>query len=400
MPYLTDTTQTSTLVNFATSANSPLPTVRWDLASGNCANPPNTLTATLTATLTSMPAGTDYQYKTAATGLTADTAYCYRVFQNGADLTGVSTNFRTALPAGSSTPFKFAVIGDWGQGTTDQANVAAQIGAAKPNLLISTGDNDYPSGSQLEYGDLTSGAVFPAQYMPAWGGGLPIFMVQGNHGFSANTPYLQNFPQNTVTLASGGKFVAEAYSGVPGSSNATYASSWFAFTWGRARFYILEAAWADGNGAYGGDYQAHWNTANTGCTPVCGAEMTWLQNDLAANASVPLKFAFFHYPLHVDSPSEVSDTNLSGPSPKLEGVLAANNVAIVFNGHSHQYQRNFPQIAGSPMVTYVTGGGGADLGSIGTCTAADAYGLAPNKGCGATAPLAGRRTAPTCSTTS
>ena len=40
MPYLTDTTQTSTLVNFATSANSPLPTVRWGLASGNCANPP------------------------------------------------------------------------------------------------------------------------------------------------------------------------------------------------------------------------------------------------------------------------------------------------------------------------------------------------------------------------
>ena len=218
--------------------------------------------------------------------------------------------------------------------------------------------------------------------MPAWGGGLPIFMTQGNHGFTSNTAYLQNFPQDAVTAASGGKFQVESYS-VPGFSNGNYASAWFAFTWGRARFYVLEAAWADGNGGYNGDYAAHWNTGLAGCTPACGAQMTWLQNDLAANASVPLKFAFFHYPLHVDSPSEVSDTNLSGPSPKLEGVLAANNVAIVFNGHSHQYQRNFPQIAGSPMVNYVTGGGGAALGSIGTCSAADAYGIAPGKGCGA-----------------
>ncbi len=382
-PYLTDTTTTSTLVNFATSASSPLPTVRWGLASGDCVSPPNTATASLVATLTGMPAGTDTQFKTSVVGLTAATAYCYRVYQSGADLTGVATTFRTALAAGSNTPFKFAVIGDWGQGTTDQANVAAQIGAAHPDLLISTGDNDYPNGSQAEYGDLTGGTVFPAQYLPAMGRGLPMFMVQGNHGFTTNTPYIQNFPQDVVTAASGGKFVAEAYSNIPGSSNATYASAWFAFTWGRARFYVLEAAWADANGAYSGDYQAHWNTGNMGCTPACGAEMTWLQNDLAANASVPLKFAFFHYPLHVDSPSEVSDTNLSGPSPKLEGVLAAAKVAIVFNGHAHQYQRNFAQIAGSPMVSYVTGGGGASLGSIGTCTVVvDAYGIAPGKACG------------------
>ena len=209
---------------------------------------------------------------------------------------------------------------------------------------------------------------------------------KGNHGFTSYSAYLQNFPQDTVTAASGGKFVAEAYSNIPGASNATYASSWFAFTWGRARIYVLEAAWADSNGGYSGDYAAHWNTANGGCTPVCGAEMNWLQQDLAANASVPLKFAFFHYPLLVDSPSEGPDTNLMGASPRLEGVLAANNVAIVFTGHAHQYQRNLPQIAGSPMVSYVTGGGGAALGSIGTCSSGDAYGIAPGKGCGAAPP--------------
>ena len=384
-PYLTDTTTTSTLVNYATSAGgSPLPIVRWDLASGNCSNPPNTTSATtLMATMSGLPAGTSYQYKTAITGLAADTAYCYRVYQNGVDLNGVATTFRTALPSGSGTPFKFAVIGDWGQGTADQAGVAAQIAAANPNLLLTVGDNVYASGSQSEYGDLSGGNVFPAQFLPTMGSGLPIFAAQGNHGFTSNSAYLQNFPQDTVASAPGEKFQSEAYSGIPGSTNATYASSWFAFTWGRARFYVLEAAWSDSNGGYNGDYQAHWNTANSGCTPVCGSELTWLQSDLAANASVPIKFAFFHYPLYSDSPSEVTDTFLDGASPRLEGVLANAGVNLVFTGHSHQYERNIVQSGGPRIVNYITGGGGAALGSLSSCDPWDAYAIAGSSHCGA-----------------
>ena len=117
MPYLTDTTTTSTLVNFATSASRPCPRFAGISPRGNCANPPvgNTATATQVVSMSGMPAGTDIQFKASITGLTADTAYCYRAYQNGADLVGASTAFRTALPPGSSTPFKFAVIGDWGR---------------------------------------------------------------------------------------------------------------------------------------------------------------------------------------------------------------------------------------------------------------------------------------------
>src|SRR5207237_5214640 len=157
-------------------------------------------------------AGTDCQYKAALSGLVARSAYCYRVYQGGADLTGLSTTFRTALPSGSGTPFKFAVIGDWGQGTTDQAGVAAQIAAANPNLLLTVGDNVYASGSQSEYGDLSGGNVFPAQFLPTMGSGLPIFASQGNHGFTSNSAYLQNFPQDTGARAPGEKFEPEAYS--------------------------------------------------------------------------------------------------------------------------------------------------------------------------------------------
>ena len=121
-----------------------------------------------------------------------------------------------------------------------------------------------------------------------------------------------------------------------------------------------------------------------GCVP-CGQEMTWLQNDLAANASVPLKFAFFHYPLHVDNSHQVSDTYLDGPAA-LEGVLANGGVQIAFNGHAHLYERNLPQIPGRPLVSYVTGGGGDPLGGVNGCSAFDAYAIGSKSSCHAPKP--------------
>ena len=116
----------------------------------------------------------------------------------------------------------------------------------------------------------------------------------------------------------------------------------------------------------------------------CGAELQWLKADLAAHAGA-LKFAFFHYPLHSDSSSQSSDTFLTGPNG-LEGLLANNGVGIVFNGHAHHYERNFPQIPGKPLVSYVTGGGGDALGSVSTCSAFDAYAIGSNSSCQAPKP--------------
>ena len=376
-PYLTDTTPTSTMVNFASSTNTPMPVVRWDLASGNCLTPPNSVTAAFTVSFAGTVSGTTvFQDKATISGLTPNTLYCYRVFQNGIDLKGSATTFRTAPTVGSTAPFKFAVIGDWGQGTPQQASVFAQIANGAPNFLMTVGDNVYAGGSNSEYGDLNGGNVFPAGYLPKLGGSIPIYAAQGNHGFTTNLPYIQTFPQDANVSSSNGKFGVESYccaAGTSGTSN--YASSWYAFTWGNARFYVLEAAWGDSNGAYQGDATSHWNGPVTGCTP-CGQEMTWLQNDLANNASVPLKFAFFHYPLYSDSPSEVTDTYLNGAAPHLEGVLAANNVTIAFTGHSHQYERNVKQAGGPLIPNYITGGGGAALGSVGTRSSWDAYAIA------------------------
>ena len=57
-------------------------------------------------------------------------------------------------------------------------------------------------------------------------------------------------------------------------------------------------------------------------------------------------------------------------------MLSRYGVDIAFTGHAHIYQRNRKPHAGS-LVSYVTGGGGADLQSIGRsgCSSIDAYGI-------------------------
>jgi hypothetical protein len=109
-----------------------------------------------------------------------------------------------------------------------------------------------------------------------------------------------------------------------------------------------------------------------------------LKADLAAHSGA-LKFAFFHYPLHSDSSSQPSDTYLTGAGG-LEGLLANNNVGIVFNGHAHLYERNYPQIAGKPLVSYVTGGGGDAIGGVNSCSAFDAYAIGSSSSCRAPKP--------------
>jgi len=370
-PYLTDATGSSAMVNLATDTSSPAPIISWGPAAGNCASPPSSVTATYVTSF-----GTnDKQFKAQLSGLQPNTNYCYRVAQAGVDLLGAAPIFTSALGSGATDPFSFAVIGDWGAGTTDEANVLSRIAAAKPAFIVTVGDNVYNSGTQTEYGDLRGGNAFGPQYWPQVGRTIPAFPATGNHGFSGSVPYFQNWPQDATIAAcaqSGCRYQRDTYccTGTLGTTTKTYPSSWYAFDWGGTRFYILDGAWSDSTGAYLGDRQAHFNGPVAGCA-ICGAELTWLTNDLASHPAAH-RFAFWHYPLYADSSSQGSDWFLDGPD-NLEGVLASYGVNIVFNGHAHFYERNYPQIAGNPMLSYVTGGGGDPLGGVSGHSSFDAY---------------------------
>jgi chitodextrinase len=373
-PYLTDSIQNSITVNWATTATGTTGRVQWGPV-GNCA----ATTTTATKTNITVNSVAQFQWK-ASLPVSPDTNYCYRVLLDGIDLLGSdpTPTFTSQHAANSSAPFSFAVFGDWGQAyadsaNPDQANVLSQIAQSGARFAVMTGDTAYPSGDQKNYGDLQQkgtdvSGVFAPQFWSVPGRSVPVFNVTGNHGFTNGNVQVVNWPEHNAATTSGGKYLMEPYSSINGSTARSYPSFWYAFDAGRARFYVLTAAWADSNvgtgSVYANDAAAHWTPSS--------AEYQWLQNDLATHPR-PLKFAFWHYPLYSNSSSQPSDTFLQGGPGTLQGLLNANNVNIAFNGHAHFYERNRADPAG--MVSYVVGNGGAALGRVSGCSPFDLYAI-------------------------
>ena len=73
----------------------------------------------------------------------------------------------------------------------------------------------------------------------------------------------------------------------------------------------------------------------------------------------------FHYPLYsAVQTGDVQDSYLTDPPDKtqsVENLLATHNVKLVFNGHSHIYQRNNVH---NGLISIVSGGGGAGLSPV------------------------------------
>ena len=389
-PYLTDLVGLNAIVNFATDRSNGVASVRYGaVTAGICS-----LTATAPASRSTISVNSifEYQWKANLT-LPVTGSYCYRPYLGPVDLLGanLAPQFKSQVALGSLETYSFAVFGDWGQiGPTgqnvDQANVMSQIAKSGVSFAVTTGDNGYPAGSQGNYGDLQqtgpdTSAIFGPSSWGGVGGSIPIFPAVGNHGLArsdANHPHLVNFPQDAAVATSGGRYQKDTYCCVNGSASAVYPSPWYAFDAGTSRFYVLDAAWADLNtgtaGPYANEYASHW-------TPT-SPEYQWLLADLNAHPS-GLKFAFWHYPLYSDQPSENSDTFLQGNS-SLEGLLASKGVNLAFTGHAHIYQRNNAASGNggrngggvSSLPSYVTGGGGADVQSLGsTCSPNDAYAI-------------------------
>ena len=252
-PYLTDLVGTSVMVNWATDITATSAVVKYGLNGGTCDT--NTVTATRTFILVN--GVSEYQWKAQLTGLAPDTQYCYRVYFGSAQLdllgTDASPVFRTQIPAGSSAPFKFAVLGNWGKtlaaGNPHQANVISQIAQSGSRFAVTTGDNAYEVGSQKSYGDLyqvgdNTSAVFGPNYWKVAGASLPIFPAIGNHDHN-NDVLLTNFPQDTAVATSGGQYTTQTYCCTNGTNQANYPNGWYAFDAGLARFYVLETAWED-----------------------------------------------------------------------------------------------------------------------------------------------------------
>ena len=384
-PYVTDLTQSTGYVNWATTSSTPGSVLVMPAPGGDCPSSIQTWTSAATTVTTSLPgpvnptsAGSsssmtgwafsvvngggsmiqEYQASVQLTGLSPGSQYCYAVFSTHAagavDLLPPTRPYQTFTtldpPSTSSTQrLTFVVIGDTGENysyTTagdgdvpfpghvnpDQAAIFKLIGSSGARFLLNAGDIAYAGGNQSTYGDLQQkgsmpevSTIFGASYYPQTGG-IPTFAADGNHGQNVTT--LRVWPTPQTATASQGTYAFDSYSAGKGISG-TYPDNWYALSSGNVRIYVLDAAWSDrGVGTATGSlcptpsYCKQYEADADEHWQDSSPEYRWLVSDLAAHQG-GVKFAVFHYPLRSANSTQPSDPYLqnSAANPKPSSSL-------------------------------------------------------------------------------
>jgi calcineurin-like phosphoesterase family protein len=213
----------------------------------------------------------------------------------------LATGSFRAAPAGASR-FTFAVLGDFGSGTTDETDVASLIESWHPDFVLTVGDNAYPLGSKDLLDPDIFGPYAAVMRESAW------FPALGNHDVKADdgTPELEAF-------------------------HSLGKERWYRFTWGNAAFVVLDS--------------------DTSVAPG-SPQLRFARKALARHSC--FRFAAWHHP-----PWEPPGRPLSpGLRRNIVPLVQKDGVQVVFVGHLHAYARSRPHHG----VVYVADGtGGATL---------------------------------------
>jgi len=268
-------------------------------------------------------------YRSTLTGLKFDSEYAYKVLLNGNQIASGSFNTRT-----KKSQTRFAVFGDCGAGTMQQAKIAYQVYQQKPQFVLVTGDNVYRSGLEKEYRSNffpyysapTADSLKGAPLMQS----IPFYMLLGNHDvFGANldkTPdglayyYYNDLPLNgpkvEYTVETEGKpELVKAFKSANGSRFPKMAN--FSFDYGNVHIVCIDA-------------NPHANQLEP-------AMVQWLTNDLS-NSKADWKIVSYHHPGFNSSKAHYNYQQMRLLSPLLEQL----NVDLVLTGHVHNYQRTVP----------------------------------------------------------
>lgn len=251
--------------------------------------------------------GCEYEEKTTIhevllRGLKEETRYRYRITSGKAQ--SKEYQFKTAVK--QDTPFRFVVWGDSRTNIAKHKEVANAIAQSQPDLAINVG-NVVTDGTKCEdwrreyWGPISSFAH-----------SVPTYIAIGNHEKNASWFY---------------QYVVQ-----PDHEN------WGSFDYGSAHFIIL-----DSNGDYSDDSEQY----------------QWFKSDLASESCQEAKwrFVFFHHPPYTKGGERPGYEGESLVRIDLMPLLEEYEVDIVFNGHTHAYERG--SLNGVHYI--ITGGGGAAL---------------------------------------
>jgi hypothetical protein len=295
----------------------------------NQVNDPKKSEAKVTSTQLKLNNKTTYLYRANLSKLKFDAEYVYRVSLGDQPVSEGSFTTRT-----KSNQTKFAVFGDCGAGTPQQAKIAYQVYQQKPQFVLVTGDNVYRSGLEKEYRNnffpyYTASEPDTLKGAPLMQS-IPFYMLVGNHDvYGADfdkTPdglayyYYNDLPLNGPTLqhtveVKGNAGLVSAFKSAtekrfPKMSN-------FSFDYGNVHIACIDA--------------------NPHSNPLDPAMVQWLSEDLR-NSRADWKIVAYHHPGFNSSKAHYDYQQMRLLSPILEEL----KVDLVLTGHVHNYQRTVP----------------------------------------------------------
>lgn len=287
------------------------------------------MVAKVTSTQLKLSNTTTNLYRANLSKLKFDSEYAYRVSLNNQSIAEGTFSTRT-----KNNQTRFAVFGDCGAGTPQQAKIAYQVYQKKPQFVLVTGDNVYRSGLEKEYRknffpyytakepDTLKGAPLMQS--------LPFYMLVGNHDvYGADfdkTPdglayyYYNDLPLNGPAL----QHTVEA------KGNAALVSSFKSAT--EKRFPKMSNFSFD----YGNVHIACID-ANPHSNPLDPSMVQWLVDDIT-NSKAEWKIVAYHHPGFNSSKAHYDYQQMRLLSPVLEEL----KVDLVLTGHVHNYQRTVP----------------------------------------------------------
>ena len=196
--------------------------------------------------------------------------------------------------------FKFAVLGDFGNGSSAQYQLAEQMfkthGTFPFGVVLLTGDNIYGSERPQDFV-----SKFETPYKPLLDAKVRFFASLGNHDSREQRSY-RLFNMN-----------GELYYTFNPSPDI--------------RFFALESTYMEPE------------------------QVAWLERELKASSS-DWKIVYLHHPLYSSGERHGSDLRLRAA---IEPLFVTYNVSVVFAGHDHFYERVMPQ---KGILHFVIGSGG------------------------------------------
>lgn len=208
---------------------------------------------------------------------------------------------------------RFAVIGDYGDAGEPEADVAALVKSWNPEFIITTGDNNYPSGAaetvDENIGQYYHEFIYP--YMGTYGDGADtnrFFPSLGNHDWQATgaQPYLDYFtlPHN------------ERY---------------YDFVWGPVHFFAVDSDRREPDGRTADSVQAEW-----------------IREQMLASTA-PWQVVYMHHPPYT--------SGRRGSVEVMQWPYKEWGADMVVAGHDHFYER----LIVDDLLYLVNGAGGRAL---------------------------------------